>query len=95
MLRRFSRCNPRGRSIAEQGRIGVEIMENVRCNLCGKDSTEFVFEVEEQITGNHSKFRLAKEEVSLIRSMFPFAVKESVRFQETGILPGKYLPRQT
>jgi hypothetical protein len=35
-------------------------MEEVRCNLCGKDNTELVFEVEEQITSDHKRFRLAK-----------------------------------
>jgi len=35
-------------------------MEYTRCNLCGKDSTELVFEVEEQITGEHKIFRVVK-----------------------------------
>ena len=35
-------------------------MEYTSCNLCGKDSTELVFEVEEQITSDHKRFRLVK-----------------------------------
>lgn len=36
------------------------MMEYARCNSCGKDSTELVFEVEEEITGKHKKFRIVK-----------------------------------
>lgn len=34
--------------------------EYVCCTLCGRDNTESVFEVEEQITGDHEKFRIVK-----------------------------------
>ncbi|MFZ0034696.1 MAG: class I SAM-dependent methyltransferase [Sedimentisphaerales bacterium] len=36
------------------------MMEYTRCNLCGKDNTELVFEVEEQITGDHKRLRIVK-----------------------------------
>ena len=39
------------------------MMEYTKCNLCDEDNTELVFEVEEQITSDHKKFRLVKEEV--------------------------------
>jgi len=35
-------------------------MEEVSCNLCGKDNTELLFEVEEQIISDHNKFRFVK-----------------------------------
>lgn len=36
------------------------MVEYASCSLCGGDSTELVFEVEEQITGDHEKFRIVK-----------------------------------
>lgn len=35
-------------------------MEYTKCNLCGKDNTELVFEAEEQVTSDHTRFRYVK-----------------------------------